>query len=119
MFSWIWRTTWTFLFIPHNLYAFLILILGDRDRLPMSNRIYMMIGLNLLGLLASNEIGRFHGELERIEVTQMQNNPFIRYPMQLEQWMMEGSYNKLRKAIDHPPASEYSYFSAQLMQTIR
>jgi 26S proteasome regulatory subunit N12 len=91
----------------------------NRDRLPMSDRMYMILGLNLLGLLASNEIGRFHSELERIEVEQMQTNPFIRYPMQLEQWMMEGSYNKLRKAVDHPPAPDYTYFSAQLMQTIR
>jgi 26S proteasome regulatory subunit N12 len=90
-----------------------------RDKLPVSDRMYMLLGLNLLGLLASNEIARFHGELERIEMDQMQTNPFICYPMQLEQWMMEGSYNKLWKATDHPPTPEYSYFSVRLMQTIR
>jgi 26S proteasome regulatory subunit N12 len=80
---------------------------------------YTLLGLNLLGLLASNEIARFHSELERIETDQMMGNVLIQYPMQLEQWMMEGSYSKLWQAVAHPPVSNYVHFSEKLLGTIR
>ena len=89
-----------------------------RDAIPASSRQHLIIGLNLLRLLAQNRIAEFHTELELIPVEE-HNNIYIKYSIQLELFIMEGSYNKLRNARSKVPANEYLVFTDMLMDTIR
>lgn len=63
--------------------------------LPESAYQYELLGLNLLCLLAKNKIADFHIEMEKLPVEAIQNNPYVRCPVRLEQFIMEGRYNKV------------------------
>jgi hypothetical protein len=65
--------------------------------LPESAYTYELLGLNLLCLLSKNKIADFHTELEQLPADTLQNNPYIRCPVRLEQFLMEGGYNKVNK----------------------
>lgn len=56
---------------------------------------YELLGLNLLWLLTQNRVAEFHTELELLSPHDIQNNAFIHYPVSIEQYLMEGSYNKV------------------------
>ncbi|KAJ1332726.1 hypothetical protein BSLG_008355 [Batrachochytrium salamandrivorans] len=86
---------------------------------PESPRYYMMIGLNLLRLLAQNRIAEFHTELETINTEHLVSNVYIKHSVQIEQCLMEGSYNKVWNARTNVPAEEYTFFINILMGTIR
>lgn len=88
-------------------------------QLPESQRMYPLIGLNLLRLLAENRISDFHTALETIQPSLLHENIYIRHPVQLEQSLMEGSYNKVWNARQDVPAKEYLFFIDILMETIR
>uniref|UniRef100_A0A7S4M5K9 PCI domain-containing protein n=1 Tax=Vannella robusta TaxID=1487602 RepID=A0A7S4M5K9_9EUKA len=79
---------------------------------------YTILGLNLLRLLANNQIADFHTELELIP-TEMLDNTFIKHPIQLEQYLMEGSYTKIIESRNEVPSSTYSNFMEQLVHTVR
>jgi len=90
-----------------------------RNQLPPSSQEFPLLGVNLLRLLAKQHaLDEFHTELELIPI-QAQSNIYIKYPIQLEQWMMEGAYSKVVKAKAQIPAETYSYFLDLLMQTVR
>lgn len=57
---------------------------------------YPLLGLNLLFLLSQNRVAEFHIELELLPVDKILNNVYIKHPVSLEQYIMEGSYNKVR-----------------------
>ncbi|KAJ3216772.1 hypothetical protein HDU67_008949 [Dinochytrium kinnereticum] len=80
---------------------------------------YTYLGLNLLRLLAQNRISEFHTELEVIEPEQLSANIYIKHPLQIEQCLMEGSYNKVWNSRLNVPAEEYLFFIDILMGTIR
>lgn len=84
--------------------------------LPPSSRQYTILGLNLLRLLALNRIAEFHTELELIPLDKHEN-VFIQLPIQLEQYIMEGAYNKVYKAAKDVPHESYSFFIEYLMET--
>jgi 26S proteasome regulatory subunit N12 len=86
--------------------------------LPPSQRQYPILGLNLLRLLAQNRIAEFHAELELIPL-EMHQNVYIRHPIMLEQYIMEGSYHKVRNARADVPVDTYTFFTDILMETIR
>lgn len=86
--------------------------------LTPSQRVFSLLGLNLLRLLADNKIAEFHTELELIEPEQLQNM-YIKHPIHIEQCLMEGSYNKIWNARQVVPAPEYLFFVDILMGTIR
>eukprot|EP00842_Homolaphlyctis_polyrhiza_P002856 jgi/Hompol1/3571/HPOL_003290-RA len=86
---------------------------------PESPRMYMLLGLNLLRLLAQNRIAEFHTELETIDPDHLASNVYIKHPVQIEQCLMEGSYNKVWNARSNVPAEEYTFFVDILMSTIR
>ncbi|NXV56339.1 PSMD8 ATPase, partial [Molothrus ater] len=46
-------------------------------------------------------------------------NLFIRHPVSLEQYLMEGSYNKVFLAKGNIPAESYTFFIDILLDTIR
>jgi len=86
--------------------------------LPESERQWTILGLNLLGLVAHNKIGDFHTELELIPI-KSQEKAYIKYPVQLEQWLMEGSYNKILQARKSIPSPSYAFFMDILVETVR
>jgi 26S proteasome regulatory subunit N12 len=87
--------------------------------LPPSPRQYPLQGLNLIRLLTQNRISDFHTTLESLPPETLQENPFIRHPVNLERWLMEGSYSKVWNAREEAPAAEYKFFVDSLMGTIR
>jgi 26S proteasome regulatory subunit N12 len=83
-----------------------------------SAREQLIQGLNLMRLLAQNKIADFHTELELIPID-LHSNMYIKYPIDLELYLMEGSHNKLRQARAQVPVPEYLIFMDILMETVR
>ena len=46
-------------------------------------------------LLAQNQVSDFHSEIERLTYDEMQNDLYIKHPIKIEQYLMEGNYNKV------------------------
>mmetsp|Transcript_14532 Transcript_14532/g.31479 ORF Transcript_14532/g.31479 Transcript_14532/m.31479 type:complete len:271 (-) Transcript_14532:178-990(-) len=89
-------------------------------KLPESQRQYPLLGLNLLRLLAQNRIAEFHTELELLPTDHQQSNAYIRFPAQLEQHIMEGSYNHVLAAKQGGLyEQEGMYFMDMLVETVR
>lgn len=98
---------------------------------------YPLIGLNLLRLLSQNKLSEFHTTLEGIDLNQLQTNPFIKQAVDLginvhtnqgkafylcisiEQFLMEGSYNKVWSAKSIVKGEEFMLFYDILMNTTR
>ena len=88
--------------------------------LPPSQRQYPILGLNLLRLLAQNRIAEFHTELELIDPKEQQSNIYVKYPAQLEQHIMEGSYAKVLSAKQEGVfQKEGMYFMDLLVDMVR
>merc|ERR1712083_1084672 len=90
-----------------------------QGQLPDSPYQYQLLGLNLLCLLSQNRVAEFHTELERLPSKEVQENVYIKHPVSLEQYIMEGSYNKVLLAKGNVPAESYKYFIDILMTTVR
>ncbi|XP_045185496.1 26S proteasome non-ATPase regulatory subunit 8-like [Mercenaria mercenaria] len=90
-----------------------------KDNLPESTYKYQLLGLNLLCLLSQNRLAEFHTELELLPVKELQNNIYIKHPVSMEQYLMEGSYNKVFLARGNVPAENYNFFIDILLNTIR
>lgn len=81
-----------------------------------------LTGLNLLRLLAENKIAEFHTQLEIIDATNsaVANSEEVKFAKGLEEWVMEGAYNRVWKARDGKGVSVYQkFFLDVLMNTIR
>jgi 26S proteasome regulatory subunit N12 len=91
----------------------------DYDNIPASSYQQQLLGLNLLCLLSQNRVAEFHTELERLSITDIQSNVYIRHPIAIEQYLMEGNYNKLFLAKGNVPAENYNFFIDILLGTIR
>ena len=74
-------------------------------------------GLYLLLLLSSGDYAGFHTLLEGLETAlgegKLEQDVFIRYPVELERNLMEGSYDKVWRSTksERVPSEEYSLFS--------
>ncbi|KAJ0175969.1 hypothetical protein K1T71_008143 [Dendrolimus kikuchii] len=90
-----------------------------KDHLPESAFMYQLLGLNLLFLLSQNRVAEFHTELERLSVDVIRADPYVRHPLALEQYLMEGSYNKIFLAKGNVPAESYTLFMDTLLDTVR
>ncbi|XP_069765391.1 26S proteasome non-ATPase regulatory subunit 8 [Narcine bancroftii] len=90
-----------------------------KDELPESAYKHQLLGLNLLFLLSQNRVAEFHTELERLPAKDIQTNVYIKHPVSLEQYLMEGSYNKVFLAKGNIPAESYTFFIDILLDTIR
>ncbi|GIL61105.1 hypothetical protein Vafri_15489 [Volvox africanus] len=86
--------------------------------LPPSSSEVSIQGLNLLRLLVQNRIAEFHTELELIP-PEAQQDPAIMQPVQLEQWLMEGAYNKVLAASKQSASEVHNMLMAQLATTVR
>ncbi|PNW70163.1 hypothetical protein CHLRE_17g708300v5 [Chlamydomonas reinhardtii] len=89
-----------------------------RTLVPASANEVAMQGLNLLRLLVQNRIAEFHTELELIPPV-AQKDPAIQQPVQLEQWLMEGAYNKVLAAAKNSASEVHGMLLAQLATTVR
>ena len=87
---------------------------GDDD--DQRNRV---TGLYLLLLMTQGRYAEFHSELEALAArggdgaVDVENDRFLGYPIRLERWLMEGSYDRVWKAMKkgEVPCEEYSVFS--------
>ncbi|KOB77402.1 putative 26S proteasome non-ATPase regulatory subunit 8, partial [Operophtera brumata] len=61
----------------------------------------------------------FHTELERLPVDAIRADPYVKHPLALEQYLMEGSYNKIFLAKGNVPAESYTLFMDTLLDTVR
>ncbi|CAK8694447.1 unnamed protein product [Clavelina lepadiformis] len=93
--------------------------LDYKDEAPESPYKQQLLGLNLLCLLSQNRVAEFHTELERLSTNDIQNNIYIKHPIAMEQYLMEGHYNKLFLAKGNVPAESYNFFIDILLDTIR
>ncbi|KAI9722874.1 MAG: regulatory particle non-ATPase [Chrysothrix sp. TS-e1954] len=80
-------------------------------------------GLYLLLLLSQGDYGGFHTVLESLEMVHvgLDEDPFVQYPIRLEQWLMEGSYDRVWEETksERVPSEEFAIFSDILIGTIR
>ena len=83
-----------------------------------SERRLLVLGLNLLRLLTQSKTAEFHSELAAIPHSD-QSARFIRVPVNIERYIMEGSYNRLLTAQDDAPAPEFTPLLALLQDTVR
>jgi len=97
----------------------------DGEQLQYRNE---LIGAYLLSLLSQNRNSEFHIELEVLDPSLVhshnKNNDttdsFLRYPVLLEQYLIEGSTNKFFKAcLEESPSDSYKFFTNILVQTVR
>lgn len=82
---------------------------------PERNRV---TGLSLLLLLTQGRYAEFHSELESLANREggggdVEGDRYLGYPIRLERWLMEGSYDRVWKAMksSEVPCDEYSVFS--------
>jgi 26S proteasome regulatory subunit N12 len=73
-------------------------------------------GLYLLLLLTQGDYAGFHTELEGLEIRgegEAERDKYLGYPIKLERWLMEGSYDQVWKAMAsrEVPSEEYGVFS--------
>eukprot|EP01059_Diplonema_ambulator_P006471 TRINITY_DN1615_c0_g1_i4.p1 TRINITY_DN1615_c0_g1~~TRINITY_DN1615_c0_g1_i4.p1 ORF type:complete len:276 (+),score=99.27 TRINITY_DN1615_c0_g1_i4:76-903(+) len=85
---------------------------------PKSERRLLILGLHLLRLLAMNETRAYHMELERIAVED-HDNMYIKDVVQLERYIMEGSYHKMLQARSKVPSAHYVPLMEMLLVTVR
>ncbi|KAI1808659.1 SAC3/GANP/Nin1/mts3/eIF-3 p25 family-domain-containing protein [Daldinia bambusicola] len=85
-------------------------------------------GLYLLLLLTQGRYAEFHSELETLSTRakeggtgEIEGDRFLGYPIKLERWLMEGSYDRVWKAMKsrEVPSEEYGVFSEILTSQIR
>ncbi|KAI1340693.1 SAC3/GANP/Nin1/mts3/eIF-3 p25 family-domain-containing protein [Xylariaceae sp. FL0016] len=85
-------------------------------------------GLYLLLLLTQGRYGEFHSELEGLGMREggagpdaVEADKYLGYPIKLERWLMEGSYDRVWKAMKsrEVPSEEYGVFSEILTSQIR
>ncbi|KAH7122880.1 SAC3/GANP/Nin1/mts3/eIF-3 p25 family-domain-containing protein [Dactylonectria macrodidyma] len=91
--------------------------------LPERNKV---TGLSLLLLLTQGRYAEFHTELESLANREggdvdVEGDRYLGYPIRLERWLMEGSYDRVWKAMksSEVPCDEYSVFSEILKNQIR
>lgn len=74
-------------------------------------------GLYLLLLLTQGRYAEFHSELEGLGVASglvdVEGDRYLGYPIRLERWLMEGSYDRVWKAMKkgEVPCEEFGVFS--------
>ncbi|EPS45848.1 hypothetical protein H072_160 [Dactylellina haptotyla CBS 200.50] len=87
-----------------------------------------ILGLYLLFLLSQGDAGGFHTALEVLNQegkgdseNGWQWGEYVRYPVTLERWLMEGSYDKVWEATrkSKTPTEEFDVFTKILVSTLR
>ena len=87
------------------------------DILQPSPEQWRILSLYLTHLLAENKITEFHTELEQIPVEARSNN-YLSFAIALEQYFMEGNYNKVRETKDKAPDGDFRACVSKLINAI-
>lgn len=90
-------------------------------QLPQSENENRLVALYLLLLVSKNQIAEFHTELETLEKNP-EDDKYLCYPIRLERWLMEGSYDKVWRAITQQselPSPEFAVLAESLIYTVR
>ncbi|VDM34152.1 unnamed protein product [Hydatigera taeniaeformis] len=87
--------------------------------LPDSPYKYELFGLNLLRLLAQGRLAEFHTEVERLSSEEINMNAYIKHPLSMEQYLMEGSFHKVFLSKGNVPSERYNYFIDILLDATR
>ncbi len=80
---------------------------------------FELLGVNLLRLLALSHIAEFHTELELIPPQHRTSEPYIQYPIAMEQFLMEGAYHRAIESCGKTPSPLFDLFATMLGQTVR
>ncbi|GJC87384.1 26S proteasome regulatory subunit rpn12 [Colletotrichum liriopes] len=92
--------------------------------LPDRNKV---TGLYLLLLLTQGRYAEFHSELESLanregggDSSAVESDKYLGYPIRLERWLMEGSYDRVWNALKsrEVPSEEYGVFSESYHQIL-
>ncbi|GMS86069.1 hypothetical protein PENTCL1PPCAC_8244, partial [Pristionchus entomophagus] len=78
----------------------------------------LMVGLNLMYLVASNRLADFHMLLEGVS-QEAQKTPYIAVPVTIEQSLMEGAYNKVALSEKNIPSPFFVPFFRVMTDAIR
>ncbi|XP_061396900.1 26S proteasome non-ATPase regulatory subunit 8 [Musca vetustissima] len=90
-----------------------------KKQIGESENMFKLLGLNLLYLLSVNRVSEFHTELELLSAEIIHTNKYIGPILALEQYIMEGRYNKIFQAKSSVPSEIYCYFMDILLCTVR
>uniref|UniRef100_A0A7S2WC72 PCI domain-containing protein n=2 Tax=Rhizochromulina marina TaxID=1034831 RepID=A0A7S2WC72_9STRA len=77
-----------------------------------------MLGLNLMNLLVENRLAEFHSEVELLTEAE-RASPAVAFPMQIEEHLMMGSYNRVLMARKSIPAPTFELFMELVTDTVR
>ena len=89
-----------------------------RDMIPRSEREALVWGLWLLTLLVQNRIAEFHATVELVPSDVMQS-PEVTQVMELEGWMMQGSYAKVGSAQNSAVSPYFVPVLQRIVTTVR
>jgi len=82
-----------------------------------TNRQYLQ-GLYLMYLLVKNKPETFHTEIEQLEFEDLENK-FIKLPINVDEYLMDGRYNKVLSLMNKLPDQNFAMFLAEMENTIR
>ena len=84
-----------------------------------SQRKNAILGLYLLYLLSFNKISQYHTEIELIPQEDIENNIYIKVPVSLETYFVQGSYQKILQQQQNVPQVAYYFFIEKFVDAIR
>ena len=85
--------------------------------LPPSPLMYPLLGLNLLHLVVESRLSEFHSELELLPAGAREQGP-IRFPLEIEQQLMEGSYSEVLSVTREGPTTEFGRYAKPLVDKL-
>lgn len=79
---------------------------------------HTIIALHLLILLSESNISQFHSELESLPLESLES-PEVDWVRNVEQGIMEGSYQEVRKLLSQSPSEHFSRWGTLMTESIR
>lgn len=89
------------------------------SKLPLSEHRSLLMGLWLLSLLEKNSIAEFYTSLETLPTDMIEYDKYISWVIKLEQSIMEGSYDRVKKMLIYCPSPEYEIYVNMIMDLVR
>jgi len=91
------------------------------SHLESSSNTHLILSLNLMNLLSQNRIAEFHTELEFLvkSIGNLDSFPMYQFPLELEQFLMDGSYQRILKCIKEQNMELFDPFCTILVETVR
>lgn len=84
----------------------------------LDSKSHTITALYLLILLSESDISQFHSELEALSPTTLES-PEVMWVRNVEQGIMEGSYQEVRKLLSHSPSQHFSRWGTLMTESIR